>query len=168
MTLKITEILRKELKNHLHDPKILLCIGSKKCIGDSLGPLVGKLLTKKLKSDSIHVIGTMEQCISYSKIEVTMKKIKKDWNHPYILVVDAALSQKEYVGNIIISKNKITLGKAMKKQQYSIGDFSIRGIVGEQKERMEENREVLLNTSEELVITLADSIANQIKEAVNK
>ena len=35
------------LKNHIDEKTIIVCIGTDKCIGDCLGPLVGTLLREK-------------------------------------------------------------------------------------------------------------------------
>ena len=42
----LSRILRKELYNK--NNKVFLCIGTNKCIGDSLGPRIGEILNEKL------------------------------------------------------------------------------------------------------------------------
>ncbi len=160
--------LRKEMRKHSKDSKILLCIGSKNCIGDSLGPLVGEMLAKKLKEKNIEVIGNMQQCIDYNNIQNVIERINQKYEQPYIITIDAALSKKEYIGNVITIKEKLILGSALKKNKYQVGNIGIKGIVAEQKETVEENLLSLSKVPKKIITSLAVHISNQIYYATNE
>ena len=42
----ISKVLEKEINNNYQ--KVFLCVGTNKCIGDSLGPRVGEILLRKI------------------------------------------------------------------------------------------------------------------------
>lgn len=46
---------------------IILCIGTCSLIGDSVGPIVGDLLNKRIKNDRIVVYGRNEEMFKYEK-----------------------------------------------------------------------------------------------------
>lgn len=46
---------------------IILCIGTCSLIGDSVGPIVGDLLNKRIKNDRIVVYGRNEKKFKYEK-----------------------------------------------------------------------------------------------------
>lgn len=46
---------------------IILCIGTCSLIGDSVGPIVGDLLNKRIKNDRIIVYGRNEEMFKYEK-----------------------------------------------------------------------------------------------------
>ena len=58
--------LTNELTNYITQDTIIVCIGTDKCIGDCLGPLVGTML----KDSSFHlpVNGTLSSPIAFSPL----------------------------------------------------------------------------------------------------
>lgn len=159
--------LRKELRKHKKDDKILLCVGTRNCIGDSLGPLVGEILLNKLKKSDIEIIGNMKQDVDYSNIKEIMKDIKKKYKQPYIITIDAALAKKEYIGSIVTVHEKLVLGSALKKDKYQIGNIGIKGIVAEEKDNPMENLISLSKVAPKIITTLAFHISDQICYAIN-
>lgn len=145
----------------------VLCIGSKQCVGDSLGPLVGEILSQYLPNQRrIKVLGNMHQCLSYQVVEVLIKEIHKRAVNPYIVVVDAALAPKTYVGNIVVSKHGLIPGRALKRKGVSLGNVTVRGIVGEEMKTREENLQVLYQVSPRLIAEMSYQISNQIYQAI--
>ena len=158
----ISKILKKQMHNCY--PKIFLCIGSSKCIGDSLGPKVGEILSKKI--NNIYVFGNMEQNVSYSNINIVLEEIYHKINNPYLIIIDSALSDKQYVGNIIINRNSMIIGSALNKQDYELGNISIKGIVGERQNSSINNFNILNGVSKDLIEKLAYNISNQILQSL--
>ena len=76
----LSGILRKELYNK--NNKVFLCIGTNKCIGDSLGPKIGEILNEKLYNNNIYVIGNLRENINYSNIFNTLNKIYNNIDKP--------------------------------------------------------------------------------------
>ena len=56
-------------------PIVFLCIGSDRCTGDSLGPLVGDKL-KLLSLDNIYVYGNLESTVNATNLEKVINNIK--------------------------------------------------------------------------------------------
>lgn len=154
--------LKREIIKHSKDNRILLCIGTKNCIGDSLGPLVGEILKKQLREKNIQVLGNMKESISYNNINNTLEMINNKYKNPYIIAVDSALSKKEYIGSIVTIKENIVLGSALGKCRYKIGNIGIKGIVGEKRETLRENLISLRTVPKETIMSLAFKISEQI------
>ena len=70
-SMKIAEFLKKYIKPQT----IIVCIGTDKCIGDCLGPLVGTLL--KENSFPIPIYGTLADPIHALNLEKSIYEIKR-------------------------------------------------------------------------------------------
>ena len=142
--------------------KIILCIGTSKCIGDSLGPIVGEYLYNNIKKSNVYVLGNLKNNITYQNIDVILNRINNTIKNPYMILIDSALSNKNYIGEIVVNKNKMIVGSALNKSEYKYGNLSIKGIVGENKYSYEENYNELNNVSVDLVKNISKNIINEI------
>ncbi len=142
--------------------KIILCIGTSKCIGDSLGPIVGEYLYNNIKKSNVYVLGNLKNNITYQNIDVILNRINNTIKNPYMILIDSALSNKNYIGKIVVNKNKMIVGSALNKSEYKYGNLSIKGIVGENKYSYEENYNELNNVSVDLVKNISKNIINDI------
>lgn len=142
--------------------KIILCIGTSKCIGDSLGPIVGEYLYNNIKKSNVYVFGNLKNNITYQNIDVILNRINNTIKNPYMILIDSALSNKNYIGKIVVNKNKMIVGSALNKSEYKYGNLSIKGIVGENKYSYEENYNELNNVSVDLVKNISKNIINDI------
>lgn len=161
MSNNVETILQKVVKDNTKN-KVFLCIGTTKCVGDSLGPRVGEILSKKIKKSNVYVIGNIKNNISYKKIYNALYKIYNNIEKPYLILIDSALSNKEYVGNIVVNKNSMIIGNALNKTDYKFGKIFIKGIVGENKKDSIKNFNILNNVSINLIEKLSKDISNQI------
>lgn len=127
---KLRDLLSKEISEILMQerPIIFLCIGTDRSTGDSLGPLVGDKLNFLVRNQ-VFLYGNLESPIHAKNICSTIDKIKKIYNNPYIVAIDACLGNVENVGNIIVESKPILPGAAVHKNLPPIGDLSITGIV---------------------------------------
>lgn len=176
--IKITqERLVEELNRKLYQQKIkqgyteyiFLCIGSDKITGDCFGPLVGTKLRKKLEPYNVfnmHIYGDLANTISYENIEIYQKRIQSYSGNTCIIVIDAALSKKENIGNIYVASEKTILGKGLNKNKIALGDISIKAVVGRDLKIPKYNFATLQNVSLHLVMNLADTVANSIFEVI--
>lgn len=114
------------LKTQLNSNSAIVCIGTDKCIVDSLGPLTGTLLSKA--NADIDIYGTLEKPVHALNINEYVKIIKKK-KYDKIFAVDACLSNKKNQGIIEVRDGPITPGKGIGKMLPEIGDVSIIGIV---------------------------------------
>lgn len=107
---------------------VFLCIGSDRCTGDSLGPLVGDKLNILL-NDKINVYGTLEHPVHAKNLCDTLTSIHNNIDNPFIIAIDACLGSIENIGKIFIKDKPLKPGASMNKNLPHVGDISITGIV---------------------------------------
>lgn len=120
----IKEFLEK--KTSFHDA-IIVCIGTDKCVGDCLGPLVGTILKKK--KFPLPVYGTLDKPIHALNMKERLLKIEAKHPSSLIIAVDACLGERDSIGVIQIRKGPIYPGKGVGKKLPSIGNISVIGVV---------------------------------------
>lgn len=148
---------------------VFLCIGIDKITGDCFGPIVGSKLKRKLSGKNIvnvNVYGDLENNITLKNIEQYKIKIENMHKKACIIVIDAALSKKENIGEIYISKKATMLGKGLHKNQVQIGDISIKAVVGKDYKIPKYNFQILQNVSLNFVMQLADNLVEEIMEYI--
>lgn len=128
-----------DVKNYLYDNLkdiilenriiIFLCIGTDRCTGDSLGPLVGHQLKPCIPKGNFYIYGTLENPVHSKNLETIIDKIYSNFEDPYIIAIDASLGSVKNIGKVFISKKPLQPGLALNKNLPSIGDISITGIV---------------------------------------
>lgn len=145
-------------------PLVILCIGTDRSTGDSLGPLIGDKL-KFLIRDKVSIYGNLEYPVHAKNLRETIKEIFALYKNPYIIAIDACLGSIQNVGKVIIENKPLSPGAAMNKDLPKIGDLSITGVVNisGSLEFM-----VLQNTRLYTVMQLADVISKGIYHAVLK
>lgn len=164
--IKIRDFLLTKLQSQLtnNNDIIFLCIGSDRCTGDSLGPLVGYKLQFTLK-DKIHIYGSLESPIHSKNLVDILEKIYTNFEDPYIIAIDSCLGKLNTIGKIFIEEKSLQPGLALNKNLPSVGNLSITGIVniGGSFEFM-----ILQNTKLYTVMLLADCIADGIRDFILK
>ncbi|HHV63474.1 MAG TPA: spore protease YyaC [Peptococcaceae bacterium] len=107
---------------------ILLCIGTDRSTGDSLGPLTGTKIKEKC-IPGLCVIGTLENPVHAENLRSTLKEIYKAYSNPYIVALDACLGRLDSVGYITLAEGPLKPGTAVKKDLPAVGDIHLTGIV---------------------------------------
>ncbi|MDI6602011.1 MAG: spore protease YyaC [Thermoanaerobacteraceae bacterium] len=152
-------LMSKFLKNYINPRTLILCIGTDKWIGDSLGPFVGYLLKKSLYPGPVY--GTLENPVHAINLYNTLKEIKKRHPHSNIVAVDACLGEPINVGKIVLTNSPLYPGKGVGKALPAVGDISIIGIVDEY------NSYNLHNIRLELIVNMAETICSGILQSVS-
>jgi len=158
---------KKREKNY--SELVFLCIGTDRITGDCFGPLVGSRLIENLKEYNIfniNIYGNLENPINHENINQKINQINKKHQNACIIVIDAALSKKENIGNIYVTNEKTILGKVLNKNKFEIGDISIKAVVGRDLKMPKYNFIVLQNISLYKVMKLADTVSNGICEVI--
>ena len=119
--------LVNEIKEHNNTNSIIVCIGTDKCIGDCLGPLVGTIL--KEDNFPLPVYGTLSEPIHALNIDERLNEIKKLHPNAHIIGIDACLGNEEDIGDIRVRNHAISPGKGIGKELPEVGETSIIGIV---------------------------------------
>ncbi|HEY8892419.1 MAG TPA: spore protease YyaC [Clostridium sp.] len=145
-------------------PIVVLCIGTDRSTGDSLGPLVGNKL-KFLIRNKIHIYGSLECPVHAKNLCETIDEINYAYINPYIIAIDACLGSLQNVGKIIVEEKPLSPGAAMNKDLPKVGNLSITGVVNIAGafEFM-----VLQNTRLYTVMMLADAISNGLYHSILK
>jgi putative sporulation protein YyaC len=149
------------LPSNLSQPIAIVCIGTDRSTGDSLGPLVGTMLKEKDVS-SFHVYGTLEDPIHAMNLQEKLSMIRSLHENAFIIGIDACLGRLKSVGVITIGEGPVRPGAGVNKDLPPVGDIHITGTVNVSG-FMEFF--VLQNTRLHLVMNMAKTIANGIYEA---
>ncbi|WP_297520966.1 spore protease YyaC [uncultured Clostridium sp.] len=147
------------LKDYIND-SIIICIGTDKCIGDCLGPLIGSSLLEK--NFPLPIYGTLEHPIHALNIDIELERIYK--LHPYstIIAIDACLGDIKAIGEIHLKTDSLKPGKGVGKLLPSVGDLSIIGIIdSSSKKDLFSSRAIRLN----LVMDISKVIVNALLSA---
>lgn len=162
----IREILSPELNRAIKDYRdiVILCIGTDRSTGDSLGPLVGDKL-KFLVREKVFLYGGLEDPVHAKNLIETIDNINSNHKSPFIIAIDASLGPLQNVGKIIIESKPLTPGAALNKNLPPIGDLYITGVVNisGSLEFM-----VLQNTRLYIVMKLAETISSGVYHSILK
>ena len=134
---------------------VLLCIGTDRSTGDSLGPLVGTKVEDHLPPQ-VTVYGTLDRPVHAVNLEATIKEIEENFTNPFIIAVDACLGRTESIGYINIKPGPLYPGTGVNKHLPAVGQMHIVGVVnvGGFMEYL-----VLQNTRLSLVMRMAEGIS---------
>ena len=140
-------VLREKIRDLEISKLIFLCIGTDRVIGDSFGPLVGYKLKNLFKDEeNIKVIGTLNNIICIHNILKTINEINNTYPESFLIAIDAALSNKNDIGEIMVSNNSINVRSCFGKNNIQVGDMSIKGVVSRMMKNPKYNFRLLQNT----------------------
>mgnify|MGYP004470691833 FL=1 len=162
-------LIYEERKKRGYLELVFICIGTDRMTGDCFGPIVGSKLKELLENYNIfniNIYGSLEENICYTNIENVIEIIKNRHPNACIIVIDAALSKKENIGKVFVSREKTMLGKGLNKNKIEIGDLSIKAVVGKNNKIPYYNFTVLQNVSLNVVIRMASMVAEGIVEII--
>jgi putative sporulation protein YyaC len=157
------------IRNHLFslippyvDHLIVLCIGSNRINGDSLGPFVGTLLAN-LYSKHMTVIGNLKQPVDAMNIKEMIKQIRTTPS-TYTIAIDSVVGVSDYIHTIVIRTGSLAPGSALGKKLPAVGDMSIMGVM------MEDDKDAaaLPYTNLHVVYQMAKAIALGISLTVRQ
>lgn len=140
---------------------VVLCIGSEKITGDSLGPVVGSLLKNRYGIDAF-VYGAEGCAVQAKNLAETLEFIRNVHGGQPVLAIDACLGREEDVGQVKIRVGGVNAGRATKKNLPSAGDLAVLGIVGK---NCDTPLQELMTVSELKVAEMADKIAGIVSYA---
>jgi len=149
------------LNNHLVDPTecLILCIGTDRSTGDSLGPLIGSQLQKQ--TPPFQVLGSLDHPVHAANLNEVLDQIRL--KPPKLTVaIDASLGSVDGVGVVNIGAGALQPGAGVNKRLPQVGDIYITGIVnvGGFMEYF-----VLQNTRLSLVVKMAEVICSGLLQA---
>lgn len=134
---------------------VVVCIGTDRSTGDSLGPLTGTFFNK-LKPKHMVVYGTLHDPVHAKNLTEYIDKIKQQHYNPFIIAIDACLGKNSSVGQIITGTGPLIPGAALNKKLPAVGDIHITGVVNISG-FMEYT--ILQNTRLSIVVDMANCLA---------
>ena len=140
---------------------VIVCFGTNAISGDSLGPLVGTLLTKKYNIGAF-VYGTDEAQINGKNMGEWLAFIKSVHQNALFVAVDASLGNKDKVGQIVLRDDGVCPSGVTGKSE-RFGDIGVLGIVARNHG---DPLMQLLTVSPVYVDNLANEIAVMLKAAL--
>lgn len=143
----------------------ILCIGTDRSTGDSLGPLTGWRLKTLLHGKNISVFGTIDEPVHAQNLEAILKTIKELGPGHSIIAVDACLGNYSHVETILLECKPLRPGAGVNKVLPAVGDISISGIVNVCG-FME--YQILQSTRLSLVMKMSQIISNSIYLSLQK
>lgn len=146
---------------NIHRPIVIVCIGTDRSTGDSLGPLIGSFL-QEADMKHFHLYGTLEDPVHAVNLQEKIDMIHENHFHPFIIGIDACLGKLKNIGMIKIGTGPVKPGAGVKKELPAVGNMHITGIVNVSG-YMEFF--VLQNTRLNLVMKIAKQIAAGIMKA---
>ncbi|NLU50470.1 MAG: spore protease YyaC [Syntrophomonadaceae bacterium] len=137
---------------------VIMCIGTDRSTGDSLGPLVGTRLLQYGMTET-SVLGSLEYPVHAVNLEQTLARVSESWDQPFIVAVDACLGRTDRIGYVSVKPGVLRPGTALKKELPPVGELHISGVVNVAGflEHI-----VLQNTRLGTVFKMADTIARGI------
>lgn len=161
MGVQLTELLLKSDRSI--EDVVIVCIGTDRSTGDSLGPIVGYKLSKTLKAggraakmNGITVYGTLASPVHATNLESVLSDIHLRHVNPFCIAVDASLGTQGHIGYVTVGTGPLKPGLGVNKQLPDVGDLHITGIVN----LSGTNDPMLLQTTRlNIVMELADVIA---------
>ncbi|MGM0409387.1 MAG: spore protease YyaC [Bacillota bacterium] len=165
--LKLEKIITKnlyELNYNSSKNLIIVCVGTDRSTGDSLGPLTGSILERRVKN-RVDIWGNINNPVHAKNLDKTIQKIRQTNTFPFIIAIDAGLGKKSSIGAIDVKKGPLKPGTGVNKKLTKIGDMHITALVnvGGYMEYL-----VLQSTRLSVVIKMANIIANALELCVDK
>ena len=141
---------------------VVVCVGTDRSTGDSLGPLTGLTLVSMGYPAEL-VYGTVDDPVHAGNLADAVRDLRTEHPGSLVVAVDACLGTVENVGTISLCQGPLRPGAGVNKALPPVGELAITGVVNVAG-FMEYF--VLQNTRLSLVIRMSQVIAAAIMEAL--
>lgn len=155
--LAFAKILNEMIPCTSHQQLVIVCIGTDRSTGDSLGPLIGTKLKRRLPDDKI--FGTLASPVHAINLNETLQEIEASFTNPFVVGIDACLGKLSSIGIVTADDGPVKPGAGVNKHLPPVGDMHITGIVNVSGFMQ---HIVLQNTRLHLVMSMADFIADSL------
>jgi len=144
---------------------VILCIGSDKMVGDSLGPLCGHYL-KNYFDTPCYVYGCLDYPVHALNLKQIHQHITTFHKKSLVIAVDSMIGNKESIGKCKLIYGSIFPGSADGKILPHCGDISLTAIIAD-KIVPENLNTIRLGQINKLAMTLATTINGAICKSKN-
>ena len=155
---RLSRMLKEEKERKGKTGVVILCIGTDRSTGDSLGPLIGYKL-KEMNTVNFTIFGTLDRPVHAMNLDEYVNILQRFYRNDLVVAVDASVGHKEHIGYVTLGKRALKPGLGVSKELRAVGDIFITGIVGSCG-----NYDPLMLQSVRLsvVMNLADCISSSI------
>jgi len=143
---------------------VIVCVGTDKICGDSLGPMVGNLLRHRYRVPC-PVYGVEGRTVNGANLERYRAFLAAHYAGVPVIAVDAALGESTEVGHVRYRLGGVQAGGALGRHDATVGHLAVLGVVGE---KGKDALSTLLEVPFALVERLADRIARHIAETLTE
>lgn len=110
---------------------VIMCIGSDRVTGDSLGPIVGEMLVRA--NVNAFVYGTLTRPVTALNLKNTIDLVNERHPNTKILAIDSSVGRSIDIGHIRVMLGPLKPGSADGKKLPKVGDISITATVTDTK-----------------------------------
>lgn len=148
---------------------VILCIGTNKLIGDTIGPVVGQKLTRVLsQNNNVKIYGNIKKTLNLKNAKQVLEEITCRYPEAFIITIDAALGPKETIETIYINSGKIKIGEALGHNIEYISNVNIKAIVGEYQQNLQKDIETLNKVKRKCIHRLSNQITYDVCQIIEK
>lgn len=106
----------------------VVCLGTDRSTGDSLGPLAGTAL-RRFGSSAFELYGTLEEPVHALNLQATLDKLQQTEVPPFVVGIDACLGKPASVGCILLGDGPVLPGAGVNKKLAPVGDIHLSAVV---------------------------------------
>lgn len=141
---------------------VIVCVGSDKISGDSLGPMVGSLLRSRHVPCPVYGV---EGCtVNGVNLPHYRSFLQRHYPNVPVIAVDAALGRPDEVGQIRYRLGGVQAGGALGRQEDGLGELAILGVVAA---KCADPLGALLSVPFDEVESLAEHIADHVYKVLS-
>ncbi|MGI6558928.1 MAG: spore protease YyaC [Limnochordia bacterium] len=107
---------------------VIICIGTDRSTGDSLGPLIGSQLSAAFRRE-LAVYGTLDEPVHATNLMEHLLHVEQVHPDQPVLAIDACLGTTDSVGMISVKEGPLLPGTGVNKELPPVGHFHIVGVV---------------------------------------
>lgn len=153
----LSEILRR------NNNPVFVCVGTPKVIGDSLGPLVGSIISGEIPG--LPLYGTLANPVHALNLEAVLRETQTLYPHATLIGIDSSLSTQARVGYICLHHGKLQPGRAVHGCLPSFGDYKLYGNIGDSEADSQRILQHILKVSAKQVQDMATVMATIVVES---
>jgi len=106
---------------------VIVCVGTDRVSGDSLGPMVGTFLAEECRYANVY--GTLNNPVHAQNLADTISQVQSGHPDAFIIAVDACLGRAANIEKIMFSPKPLKPGTGVSKSLPEVGHANIQGIV---------------------------------------
>lgn len=148
--------------NSFKEEIIIVCIGTPKSTGDSLGPLIGTELSKLVYDTPIY--GTLRFPVHAMNLDNSLDNIYSKHPNAFIIGIDAAIGHKDDIGKTRFRNFSIKPGKGIGKDLQPVGDVSVVGILADSNKDEDDIYDDINSVTPELLVNTCNKIVEALYE----